>query len=269
MNAEAAEPSVLLAMGGSNHDVLTVTLNRPEKLNALDAGTLRSLRLAWGRAAEPDVRAVVVTGAGRGFCAGADLTGSSAADLPEGYDGLRDGYNPHIQALFQLDVPVVVAINGAVAGAGLAIAFAADFRISSENARFAPAFARIGLVPDSGATFLIPRVLGPARAFAWLSSARTLDAAESLEWHISDEVVPADAVVGRAQALADELAAMPGVGVPLTKRALNAEHRRAFLEHLELEAELQRIAVSAEGRAEARRRVVSQIRTNPPAEEAQ
>jgi 2-(1,2-epoxy-1,2-dihydrophenyl)acetyl-CoA isomerase len=258
-------------MGGRNNDVLTVTLNRPEKLNALDAATLRALRSAWRRAAEADVRAVVITGAGRGFCAGADLTGgpSAGADLPEGYDGLRDGYNPHILALFLLDVPVVAAINGAVAGAGLAIAFAADIRIASERAKFAPAFARIGLVPDSGATFLIPRVLGPSRAFEWLSSARTLDAAESLEWQISHEVVPADTVLARAQALADELAAMPGIGVSLTKRALNTAQRRAFLEHLELEAELQRMAVSAEGRAEARSRVVTQIRTDQRDEETQ
>lgn len=242
-------------------DVLVVTLNRPEHFNALTVEVLFALTDAWAEAADPSVRAVVITGAGRGFCAGADLNSSGSGRSPA-TSGLRHTYNPHIVALSELKKPVIAAVNGAAAGAGLGLAFAADIRIGSEKTKFVPAFSRIGLVPDSGVTFLVPRLIGYSKSFEWLSSGRAILFDEALEWGLLNAVTSPDDLLDEAISRAHALAAMPGFGVGLTKQALNQASKRHLLEQLELEAELQPQAISAPGRAEARALMVERLKNS-------
>src|SRR5438046_7189442 len=168
--------------------VLTITLNRPDVLNALNAEMHEALGEALKEARSDDVRAVVITGAGRGFCVGQDLSEfrESAGDIG---GRLRATYHPSIRAIRGLDKPVIAAVNGAAAGAGLSLACACDLRIAADSASFVPAFINIGLVPDSGATYFVSRILGPDRAFEWLASGRKLDAAEAHAWGLVSEVV--------------------------------------------------------------------------------
>ncbi|MDX2972667.1 enoyl-CoA hydratase/isomerase family protein [Kribbella solani] len=250
-----SDPILLTEYDGA---VLVVTLNRPEQLNALTSELVHALTETWTAAADPSVRAVVVTGAGRGFCAGADLR---SPRVDAGPQGLRHTYNPHILGLTGLEKPVIAAVNGPAAGAGLALAFGADLRIAAPAAKFVPAFSRIGLVPDSGATYLIPRLIGYSRSVEWLTTGRAVDAAEALQWGLVNEVVDLPRLLPRAMELAHQLAAVPGMAAGLTKRALTQTSRRLLLEQLELEAELQEIAVHAPGRAEARARTVERIAT--------
>src|SRR5207248_2224685 len=163
--------------------VLTITLNRPDVLNAFTADMHRELVGAFKEARDPGVRAVVVTGAGRGFCVGQDLNefGEAARDIA---GRLRRHYHPTILAVRELEKPVLAAVNGPAAGAGLSFACACDLRLAAESATFVPAFINIGLVPDMGGTFFVTRLLGPARAFEWMTSGPRLSAAEALEWRL-------------------------------------------------------------------------------------
>src|SRR3954469_10496481 len=225
--------------------VLTITLNRPGVLNAFNADLHRALSAALADAQADEVRAVVITGAGRGFCVGQDLTEFREAPGDIG-ERLRGNYHPNILALRRLEKPVLAAVNGPAAGAGLSFACACDLRLAAEDATFVPAFINIGLVPDSGATFYITRLLGPARAFEWMTSGRRLSAAEALEWGLVSEVVPDDRLAERAAEWAGELAAMPTRGIGLSKRLFdNAPHAR-LEEQLEMEAQLQAAATRTE-----------------------
>ena len=221
--------------------VLTITLNRPDVLNAFNAALHRALAAALEEARGDDVRAVVVTGAGRGFCVGQDLTEFREAPGDIG-DRLRSNYHPNILALRALEKPVLAAVNGPAAGAGLSFACACDLRVAGESATFVPAFINIGLVPDSGGTYFVRRLLGTARAFEWMTSGRRLSAAEALEWSLVSEVVEDDRLAERAAERAAELAAMPTRGVGLTKRLLDHAENATLEEQLELEAELQAAA---------------------------
>ena len=177
----------------SGDGVAVVTLNRPEVLNSFNREMARALCDAYARIAEDDtVRAVVLTGAGRGFCAGADIRSPRPADGRPA--GLRHTYNPMVLQLAELKVPVVAAINGTAAGAGLALACAADLRIMSDEAKLVPSFAAIGLIPDAGGTYFLTRLLGYSRAFDWLSSGRPLLAPEALEMGLANVVVAPEAV---------------------------------------------------------------------------
>src|ERR1700752_1400904 len=171
--------------------VLTITLNRPDVLNAFNAAMHAAFRGALDEAADPEVRAVVVTGAGRGFCVGQDLNElkEAAGDIGE---RLRTTYNPNVLALRALEKPVIAAVNGAAAGAGLSLACACDVRIAAESALFVPAFINIGLVPDSGGSSFVQRLLGTPRAFEWLTSGRRLPAAEALALGLVSEIVADD-----------------------------------------------------------------------------
>ena len=185
--------------------VLTITLNRPDVLNAFTAEMHRQLVGAFKEARADDVRAVVVTGAGRGFCVGQDLNefGEAARDIA---GRLREHYHPTIRAVRELEKPVLAAVNGPAAGAGLSFACACDHRIAAESASFVPAFISIGLVPDMGGTYFTTRLLGSSRAFQWMTSGRRLSAAEALDWGLVTEVAPDDQLVGRALERAAELA---------------------------------------------------------------
>src|SRR5918912_2158913 len=172
--------------------VLTITLNRPDVLNAFNAAMHRTLGEALREARDAAVRAVVITGAGRGFCVGQDLSEfrEAAGDIG---GRLRGDYHPNIKAIRALEKPVIAAVNGAAAGAGLSLACACDLRVASDQATFVPAFVNVGLVPDSGGTFFVSRLIGQARAFEWLCSGRRLTAAEAHQWGVVSEVVDGDA----------------------------------------------------------------------------
>ena len=221
--------------------VLTITLNRPDVLNAFNAELHRALAAALKEARSDDVRAVVITGAGRGFCVGQDLNEfrDAAGDIGE---RLRGNYHPNILAMRALEKPVLASVNGPAAGAGLSLACACDLRIAAESASFVPAFISIGLVPDSGSTYFVRRLLGTARAFEWMTSGRRLSAAEALEWGLVSEVVADDRLAGRTAERAAELAAMPTRGVALTKRLFDHAESSTLEEQLELEAQLQSVA---------------------------
>ncbi len=221
--------------------VLTITLNRPEVLNAFTSQMHHELVGAFKDARDPEVRAVVVTGAGRGFCVGQDLNefGEAARDIAA---RLRTDYHPTVLAVRQLEKPVIAAVNGPAAGAGLSFACACDLRIAAESATFVPAFINIGLVPDMGGTFFVRRLLGTARAFEWMTSGRRLDAAEALEWGLVSRVVPDDDLQAQAAEWAAELAASPTRGIALSKRLFDQAEHSTLEEQLELEAQLQAVA---------------------------
>lgn len=243
--------------------VLTVTLNRPDRMNALDLDLLDALTAAWDEARDPAVRAVIVTGAGRGFCAGADLR--RGADAPFRPGGLRGSYIPMIMTLSSLEKPVIAALNGPAAGAGLSLALAADIRVAVPTARLVPAFVRIGVIPDAGATWFAVRALGYSAAFEWLTSGRELYAEEAHTKGLVTEVTAADDLLDRAMQRAQALAAMPGSSVGLTKVALNGALLNTLATQLELEATLQHRAVSDPARMAAREEVAARIAKTPPA----
>jgi 2-(1,2-epoxy-1,2-dihydrophenyl)acetyl-CoA isomerase len=221
--------------------VLMITLNRPDVLNAFNADLHRALSAALTDAQADDVRAVVITGAGRGFCVGQDLTEFREAPGDIG-ERLRGNYHPNILALRRLEKPVLAAVNGPAAGAGLSFACACDLRLAAASATFVPAFINIGLVPDSGGTYFVRRLLGTARAFEWMSSGRRLSAAEALDWGLVSEVVADEKLAERAAERAAELAAMPTRGIGLTKRLFDHAENATLEEQLELEAQLQTTA---------------------------
>jgi 2-(1,2-epoxy-1,2-dihydrophenyl)acetyl-CoA isomerase len=224
--------------------VQTITLNRPDVLNAFNRAVHDGLRAALKEARDPEVRAIVLTGAGRGFCAGQDLTEfSEAGDVGA---TLRATYHPNVQAIRALEKPVIAAVNGVCAGAGLSLACVCDFRIAADSASFVPGFIGIGLVPDAGGTFFLQRLLGSSRAFEWMSSNRRLTAAEAHAWGLVSEVVETDALAARAAELASFYAAMPTRGVGMTKRLFDHAATATLEEQLELEAQLQSAAAQTE-----------------------
>jgi 2-(1,2-epoxy-1,2-dihydrophenyl)acetyl-CoA isomerase len=237
---------VLTAREGA---VLTITLNRPEVYNAFNRALHAALRDALEEAADPGVRAVVVTGAGRGFCSGQDL--KEFSDLPEGgiRAALEETYHPNIRAIRSLEKPVIAAVNGPAAGAGLSLAAACDVRVASDAATFVAGFIGIGLVPDSGGSWFVHRILG-ARAFEWMVSNRRLSAEEAFEWGLISEVIAADAFEVRVAELAAWYAELPTRGVAMTKQLFDHAYDASLDEQLELEAELQQAATGTDDFAE-------------------
>jgi 2-(1,2-epoxy-1,2-dihydrophenyl)acetyl-CoA isomerase len=228
--------------------VQTITLNRPDVLNALDVATKRLLLDAVREARDAEVRAVVLTGAGRGFCAGQDL--SEFGEAPDVGAALRATYHPIVLGIRELEKPVIAAVNGAAAGAGLSLACVCDIRIASDAASFTPGFVRIGLVPDAGGSFFVARILGPARAFEWMTSGRRLSAEEALAWGLVSEVVPVEGFAERAAGLAAVLAALPTRAIAMHRRLFDNAWTATLDEQLELEAQLQSAAVRSDDFAE-------------------
>jgi 2-(1,2-epoxy-1,2-dihydrophenyl)acetyl-CoA isomerase len=229
--------------------VLTITLNRPDVFNAFNAAMHVALADALAEAAAPEVRAVVVTGAGRGFCSGQDLKEFQELTGSIG-ERLEQSYHPNIRAIRALEKPVLAAVNGPCAGAGLSLAAACDLRIASDAATFVPGFIGIGLVPDSGGSFFIHRLLGFARAFEWMSSNRKLSAVEAHAWGLVSEVVQADELAARAAELAKTYAELPTRAIAMTKRLFDHAYNATLEEQLELEAELQQAATETADFAE-------------------
>jgi 2-(1,2-epoxy-1,2-dihydrophenyl)acetyl-CoA isomerase len=221
--------------------LLELTLSRPEALNAFTVELHEELAAALRLARRPDVRAVVMTGAGRAFSAGQDLKETLTQDTTPG-DRLSRYYNPNVRALRALEKPVVAAVNGVAAGAGLGLALACDVRVASEHASFVPAFVAIGLVPDAGTSWFAVQTLGYARAFEWLTSNRRLRAEEALAWGLVHEVAAPERTLDRARERAAALAASPGAGVGMTKRLLARAVEGCFGDQLTLECQLQQAA---------------------------
>ncbi|HVE99268.1 MAG TPA: enoyl-CoA hydratase-related protein [Mycobacteriales bacterium] len=223
--------------------VATITLNRPDAMNAFDLGMKEALPEVLKSAAQDvAVRAVVLTGAGRGFCVGQDLKEHAdllAANDPRPLRTVTDHFNPIVTLLASMPKPVVAAVNGPAAGAGASLAFACDFRVAAETAKFSMAFTAIGLVPDSGASWTLQRLVGYPRAMQMLLSPEPVPAAQALEWGLVTTVVATDECLGAAQGLAAALASGPTRAYALTKKALIAAATSDLPAALELEAELQ------------------------------
>ncbi|HEV7920874.1 MAG TPA: enoyl-CoA hydratase-related protein [Thermoanaerobaculia bacterium] len=232
--------------------VTTITLNRPEKLNAF-GGTMREELLAALRAAEADpaTRAIVITGAGRAFCAGGDvdfMSGLQQAGDVERFRTLLDAGRDIVTTIVEMPKPVIAAVNGVAAGAGCNLALACDYRIAAESARLGETFVRIGLHPDWGGTWLLPRLVGRGRAFELMATGRIVDAAEALSMGMVDRVV-AD-LAAETEKLARAIAAGPPGPIADLKRALRASERNDIRAQLDLEAEHQLRAFRSRDAAE-------------------
>lgn len=225
---------------------LLITLNRPDRLNAFNETMHLALRARLGEAAEnSDVRAVLLTGAGRGFCAGQDLSdrdmraGGEAPDLGVTLENL---YNPLVRQIRALEKPVICAVNGVAAGAGANLALACDIVLAAQSARFIQAFSRIGLVPDSGGTWLLPRLIGEARAKALAMTGEPLPAETAAAWGLIWKVVPDDDLMNDAGSLAARLAGGATKGLALTKQLIQEAADQSLDRHLDAERDAQRLA---------------------------
>ncbi len=248
-----AEENILLIE--KKNGVGTITLNRPDKLNAFNDELTFSLQDAL-KEMEKDaaVRAIIITGAGRGFCSGQDLQSRSISQdmgqRPSLGDSIRRRYNPIILKLRKIEKPVIAAVNGVAAGAGASLAFACDMRVVADNTVFIQSFTKVGLVPDSGSTFLLPRLIGVTKAFELMLSAEKLDATEALRLGLVNKVVAPENLMSEAMTLAEKIAAGPSKAFGLTKRAINRAIFSDLEELLEYEASLQEIAGRSDDFAE-------------------
>src|SRR5438309_1615031 len=218
-----------------------ITLNRPERLNALTVEMAAALHAALSEAeADASCRALLLTGAGRGFCAGQDLTDRLAAgETPALGAALEKFYNPLVRKLRALPFPVVAAVNGVAAGAGANVALACDIVLAARSASFVQAFARIGLVPDSGGTWFLPRLVGAARARALALLAEPVSAEQAAQWGLIWKACDDAALMGEAERMCENFARGPTVGLALTKRALDAAETNDLSAQLDLERDLQ------------------------------
>lgn len=235
---------VLCVEQGDGHVVLT--LNRPDRLNAFNEELHRALRDALEKAAADEAcRAVLLTGAGRGFCAGQDLGDrdpSSADGSPDLGETIETFYNPLIRLIRSMEKPVVCAVNGVAAGAGANIAFSCDIVLAAGSAKFIQAFCKIGLVPDSGGTWLLPRLIGEARAKALTMTGVPLSAEDAANWGLIWKAVEDDQLMAEARALVEGFAKGPTAGLALTKRAIHAAATNGLDAQLDLERDSQRAA---------------------------
>ena len=226
--------------------VARIALARPDVLNSLNRPMARELQAAFDEcAARPDVRAVMLTGSGRAFCAGQDLAEIVPPDGspgPEVSEIVAQSYNPLVRRILALEKPVVCAVNGVAAGAGANLAFACDITVAAESATFIQSFAKIGLIPDGGGTFILPRIVGLQRAAALTMLGDKLTAARAKEWGLIVDVFPDAELMDRAMEIALRLAAMPTRGIGISKRGLNASLGHTLQEQLAMEASLQREA---------------------------
>jgi 2-(1,2-epoxy-1,2-dihydrophenyl)acetyl-CoA isomerase len=224
--------------------VATITLNRPDSFNALNDTLTYELQDAFAEVAQDDaIRAVILTGAGRAFSSGQDLKstrGDTAVDRGEFVrESLTKRYSPLITAMRALPKPIVGAINGVAAGAGMSIALATDLRLASDRASFMQAFSRVGLMPDAGSNYLLPRLVGLPRALELAWTARRISAEEALAMGMVNRVVPAEDLAREARELAESLARGPALSIALTKQAMLRGTEAPLPEVLALEAELQ------------------------------
>jgi 2-(1,2-epoxy-1,2-dihydrophenyl)acetyl-CoA isomerase len=233
-----SEPLILTDVADG---VLTITLNRPDVLNSFTRPMARELQAALRRAGEVEsIRAVVLTGAGRGFCAGQDLSEALPKDgepMPDISEIVRESYNPIIRGIRTLEKPVLCAVNGVAAGAGANLAFACDLTFAADTASFVESFSKLGLIPDTSGTFFVPRLVGQQRAMGMFLLAGKMSAPQAKDWGLIWEVVPAADLLPTVQALAKQLATQATRGFGLTKRAVNASWANSLDQQLEVEAD--------------------------------
>jgi 2-(1,2-epoxy-1,2-dihydrophenyl)acetyl-CoA isomerase len=224
--------------------VATLTLNRPDKLNAFTPDLHRALQAGLDEVErDTTIRAVLLTGAGRGFCAGQDLglrRGAAVGDAAA--NSLETWYNPLVRRLRRLEKPIVCAVNGVAAGAGANIALACDIVLAARSASFIQAFCKIGLIPDAGGTYVLPRLVGMARAGALMLLGDKVSAEQAAQWGLIWRVVDDAALMTEATALARHLASQPTRALGLIKQALNASFGNTLDQQLDLERDLQSIA---------------------------
>ncbi len=233
-----SDSPVLYSVDGA---VARITLNRPDVLNALNAALMTELRTAVQRANDdPNVRAVLLTGSGRGFSAGADLGASKSGD-PKRDSGftLRTYYHPVVLAMRTMPKPIVSAVNGVAAGAGMSLALCGDIILAAKSASFLQAFSKIGLVPDAGSTWFLPRYVGDVRARAMAILADKIPAEDAQRMGLVWQVFEDDQLMPEAEKMAAKLASMPTRAYALIKQALNASGENGLADQLELEAQLQ------------------------------
>jgi 2-(1,2-epoxy-1,2-dihydrophenyl)acetyl-CoA isomerase len=242
-----------------------ITLNRPDKLNAFNEAMHEALRAALAEAeADESCRALMIIGAGRSFCAGQDLNDRLAKPGETVVLGetLEKYYNPLVLKLRALPFPVIAAVNGVAAGAGCNVALACDIVIAAQSARFIQSFARIGLVPDSGGTWMLPRLVGDARARGLALLAEPLLAETACAWGLIWKCVDDTSLVAEAERLCEHFAAAPTQGLALIKRALEASPGNTLAQQLDLERQLQRQAGATPDYAEGVRAFVEKRKPN-------
>ncbi|MFG1462932.1 2-(1,2-epoxy-1,2-dihydrophenyl)acetyl-CoA isomerase PaaG [Xanthobacter sp. DSM 24535] len=240
VEAACAEASLLVTRHDGWHEL---TLNRPDRLNAFNEDLHRALAAALDEAADDACRAVLLTGAGRGFCAGQDLSARATATGPLDLGASIEAfYNPLVRRIRALRKPVICAVNGVAAGAGANIALACDIVLAARSSRFIQAFVRIGLIPDSGGTFFLPRLIGDARARALAMLGEPVSAETAESWGLIWKAVDDATLMDQARALAAHLATQPTQGLALIKAAFNASAGNTLDAQLDLERNLQREA---------------------------
>ncbi len=226
--------------------VATLTLNRPESLNSFNTAMHGEIREVLKQVKQDrTIRCLLLTGAGRGFCAGQDLNDRAVAPgeaMPDLSLSIKQNYNPLVRSLMTLDKPVVCAVNGVAAGAGANIALACDIVLAARSANFIQGFSKIGLIPDSGGTWTLPRLVGRARAMGMAMLSGKLSAEQAAQWGLIWQVVDDEQLMDEAHSLAAHLASQPTKGLALTKRAINAAGGNSLEQQLELECDLQQIA---------------------------
>jgi 2-(1,2-epoxy-1,2-dihydrophenyl)acetyl-CoA isomerase len=234
-----APPQSVVVQTANN--ICTITLNRPDVLNAFNDQLTTELHEALKNAErDSNARVIVITGAGRAFSSGQDLGDLKTRYVP-GYvaelgDDLRRRYNPIIKRIREMDKPVIAAVNGVAAGAGCSLALACDMRIASDQASFIEVFINVGLIPDSGSTFMLPRLVGLGKAMELCMTGQKVDANEALRLGIANQVVPAAELHDAVNKLAARVASLPARAIALTKRLLNQSARNDLTAQLEAEA---------------------------------
>lgn len=226
--------------------VAVLTFNRPESLNSFNTEMHAEVRDVMKQVKkDPAIRCLVITGSGRGFCAGQDLNDRAVApgkSMPDLSESIKKNYNPLVRAITQLEKPVICAVNGVAAGAGANLALNCDIVLAARSANFIQGFSKIGLVPDSGGTWTLPRLVGRARAMGLILLSEKLSAEKAEQWGLIWQVVDDDALMDETMILAHRLAQQPTKGFGLSKRAINASGGNSLEQQLELECELQSIA---------------------------
>ncbi|MFL6858660.1 MAG: enoyl-CoA hydratase-related protein [Allosphingosinicella sp.] len=222
-------------------DVATLTLARPDRLNALSARTVDELRAAVEETGRSGARCLLIAGEGRGFSSGADLAGGGGLPADAG-EALEKHFNPLVEALFALPVPIVAAVNGPAAGAGCSLALAADIVIAARSAYFLQAFVNVGLIPDAGATWLLPRLAGRARAMEMMMLGERIPAEQAAEWGLIARVVDDGDLAHESAALAARLARGPSVALGLIRRLVREAQHLSLTEALAAERAAQREA---------------------------
>lgn len=224
-------------------EVAHITLNRPDKLNSFNRQmSFELIDVLKQCGTNDEIRAILLTGAGRGFCAGQDLSEAVGEGAYEIEDIIEKQYNPIVRLLRSIEKPVICAVNGVAAGAGANIAFACDITLASQSTKFIQSFAQIGLIPDSGGTYYLPRIIGMQNATAIMMTGDKISADKANELGLIYDVTADDELMNSAIALATRLAKMPTKGLGLTKRALNKSLENSFEEQLIFEKELQKQA---------------------------